>query len=112
MSTTLREFYDAHRDAPDELAHGQRCGHGLTAASPSQVQWSPSAGQGYGGCGQGGRAPSCNARGRHAQQAGEDSQPRQVPVPAPGLGSQARQPALHIHLWLDHMKTLPDDPQV
>jgi hypothetical protein len=28
-------------------------------------------------------------------------------VPAPGLGSQARQPALHIHLWLDHMKTLP-----
>jgi hypothetical protein len=28
-------------------------------------------------------------------------------VPAPGQGSQARQPALHIHLCLDHMKTLP-----
>jgi hypothetical protein len=25
----------------------------------------------------------------------------------PRLGSQARQPAMHIHLWLDHMKTLP-----
>jgi hypothetical protein len=22
-------------------------------------------------------------------------------------GSQARQPALHVHLWLDHMKTIP-----
>jgi hypothetical protein len=28
-------------------------------------------------------------------------------VPAPGLESQARQPALYIHLWLDHMKALP-----
>jgi hypothetical protein len=28
-------------------------------------------------------------------------------VPALGLESQARQPALHIHLWLDHMKALP-----
>jgi hypothetical protein len=67
MSTMLREFYDAHGDAPDELAHGQRHGHGLTAAGPSQVQQPPSASQGYGGRGQGCRAPSCNARGRRAQ---------------------------------------------
>jgi hypothetical protein len=38
MSTMLSEFYDAHGDAPDELAHGQRCGHGLAAAGPGQVQ--------------------------------------------------------------------------
>jgi hypothetical protein len=49
MCTTLREFYDAHGEEPDELAHGQRHGHGLTAAGPSQVQRSPSASQGYGG---------------------------------------------------------------
>jgi hypothetical protein len=49
MSTMLRKFYDAHRDAPDKLAHGQRRGHGLTATGPSQVQRSLSAGQGYGG---------------------------------------------------------------
>jgi hypothetical protein len=35
MSTMLREFYDAHGDAPNKLAHGQRRGHGLTAAGPS-----------------------------------------------------------------------------
>jgi hypothetical protein len=28
----------------------------------------------------------------------------------PGLEPQVRQPALHIHLWLDHMKTLPKGP--
>jgi hypothetical protein len=61
MSTTLREFYDAHGDAPDKLAHGQRRGRELTATGPSQVQQSPSASQGYGGRGQGRRAPSCNA---------------------------------------------------
>jgi hypothetical protein len=66
-STTLHEFYDTHGDAPDKHAHGQQLGHGLTAAGPSQVQRSPSASQGYGGHGQGGRAPSCNARGRRAQ---------------------------------------------
>jgi hypothetical protein len=49
MRTTLREFYDAHRDAPDELVHGQQRGHGLIAAGPSQVQRSPAASQGYGG---------------------------------------------------------------
>jgi hypothetical protein len=43
MSTTLREFYDTHGDTLDELAHGQRRGHGLTAAGPSQAQRSPSA---------------------------------------------------------------------
>jgi hypothetical protein len=103
MSTTLREFYDA----PDELAHGQQRGHGLAAVGPGQVQRSPSASQGYGGRGQGGRALSCNARGRRAQQVGGTGRPRQVPASTPGLESQARQPALHIHLWLDHMKALP-----
>jgi hypothetical protein len=52
-STALREFYDAHGDASVELAHGQRCSHGLTAAGPSRVQRPPSAGQGQGGHGQG-----------------------------------------------------------
>jgi hypothetical protein len=28
-------------------------------------------------------------------------------MPALELGSQDRQPALHIHLWLDHLKMLP-----
>jgi hypothetical protein len=51
MSTTLREFYDAHGDAPDELAHGQRRGHELAAMGPSQVQRSPSASQGSRGRG-------------------------------------------------------------
>jgi hypothetical protein len=37
MSTTLCEFYDAHRDAPDELVRGQQRGQGLIAAGPSQV---------------------------------------------------------------------------
>jgi hypothetical protein len=38
------------------------------------------------------------------------SRPRPVPTPTPGLELQVRQPALHIHLWLDHMKTLPKGP--
>jgi hypothetical protein len=38
MSTVLREFYDVHGDAPAELAHGLRRGHGLSAAGPSWVQ--------------------------------------------------------------------------
>jgi hypothetical protein len=48
MSTALREFYDAHGDAPAELAHGLRRGHGLSAVGPSrvQVQRSPSSSQG------------------------------------------------------------------
>jgi hypothetical protein len=90
MSTTLHKFYDAHGDASDKLAHGQRRGNGLTAAGPSQVQQSPLANQGYGGRGQGSHALSYNARGRRAQQADGDGRPRQVPVPSPGLGSQAR----------------------
>jgi hypothetical protein len=67
MSTVLRESYNAHGDAPVELALGQRRGHGLSAVGPSRVQRSPSTSQGPGGRGQGGRAPGCNARGRRAQ---------------------------------------------
>jgi hypothetical protein len=110
MSTMLREFYDAHGDVPDKLVRGQQRGHGLVVAGPSQVQRSPSTSPGYGGRGQGGRAPSSNTRGRRAQQAGRAGRPRPVPAPRPGLEPQARQPALHIHLWLDHMKTLPKGP--
>jgi hypothetical protein len=35
MSTMLRELYDPHGDALDELTHGQQRGHRLTAAGPS-----------------------------------------------------------------------------
>jgi hypothetical protein len=66
MSSTLCEFYDAHGDAPDDLVCGQQRGHVLNAAGPSQVQRSPSTGLGFGGRGQGGRAPSSNTRGRRA----------------------------------------------
>jgi hypothetical protein len=92
-------------DAPAELAHDPR--HSFATAGPSQIQRSPSASQSHGGCGQGGRAPSYNARGRRAQQGGGAGRPRQVPVPAPGSESQARPPALHIHLWLDHVEAFP-----
>jgi hypothetical protein len=104
-STTLSKFYDVHGDAPVELAHDSW--RGFVAMGPGQIQRSPSASQGRGGRVQGGRAPSCNARGRRVQQASGAGRPRQVPAPAPGLESQACQPALHIHLWLDHMKALP-----
>jgi hypothetical protein len=104
----LSEFNDMHGDAPVELAHDPR--RGFVAMGPGQIQRSPSASQGCGGRRQGGRAPSCNARGRHAQQAGGAGRPRQVPAPMPGLEPQAREPALHIYLWLDHMKTLPRGP--
>jgi hypothetical protein len=87
MSTALREFYDSHGDTSVELAHGQPRGRGLSATGPSRVQWPPLANQGPGGRGWGGRAPSCNTRGRHAQPAGGGGRPRQVPVPAPELGS-------------------------
>jgi hypothetical protein len=96
MSTTLREFYDAHGDAPDELVHGQRHGHGLVAAGPSQVQRSPTASQGDGGHRQGGRALSCNARGRRAQQAGGAGRPRPAgwrswqAAPSPSADARAR----------------------
>jgi hypothetical protein len=98
MSTELREFHDAQGGAPVELAHDPRRGHGLAAMGPGQVQRSPSASQGHGVRGQGGRAPSCNARGRRAQQAGGAGRPHQVPAPTPGLEPQAHQPALHIYL--------------
>jgi hypothetical protein len=48
-STTLSEFYDVHGDAPVELSHDPRCG--FVAMGPSQIQRSPSAGQGRGGRG-------------------------------------------------------------
>jgi hypothetical protein len=66
MSTVLREFHNAQGGASVELAYDPRRGHGLAAMGPGQVQRSPSASQGRGGRGQGGRAPSCNARGRRA----------------------------------------------
>jgi hypothetical protein len=51
MSTTLREFYDAHGVTPAGLAHGLRRDHGLSAVGPSrvQIQRSPSSSQGLEG---------------------------------------------------------------
>jgi hypothetical protein len=110
MSTTLREFYDMQGVAPAGLVHGLRHGNGLSAASPSriQIQRSPSSSQGLEaiGNGHGGRAPSCNGPGHHAQRIGGDVRQRQVLAPAAELRSQVCQPALHVHLWLDHMKVL------
>jgi hypothetical protein len=78
MSIALREFYDAHGDAPAKLAHGLRRDHGLSAVVPSrvQIQRSPSSSQGPEGCGQGGRAPSCNDRDHRTQRVGGDGRPR------------------------------------
>jgi hypothetical protein len=104
-STTLSEFYDVHEDAPTELALDPR--RSFATAGPGQIQRSPSASQGHGGRGQGGRALSCNAQGRHTQQGGGAGRPRQVPVPALGSESQARPPMLHIDLWLDHVEAFP-----
>jgi hypothetical protein len=106
MSTMLREFYDAHGVMSVELAHGLRRSHGLSSAGPSQIQRPPSSSQGSEGYGQGGHAPSLYGRGCHAQWVGGYGQPHQVLAPATELRYQARQPALHIHLWLDHMKAL------
>jgi hypothetical protein len=103
--TTLSEFYDVHGDTPTELARDLR--RSFFTAVPGQIQRSPSASRGRGGRGQGGRAPSGNAQGHHAQQGGGASRPRQIPVSAPGSESQTRPPALHIHLWLDHVETFP-----
>jgi hypothetical protein len=74
-----------------------------------QIQWSPSASRGRGGRGQGGCALSGNAQGRRAQQGGRASRPRLILVSVLGSESQARPPALHIHLWLDHIETFPED---
>jgi hypothetical protein len=60
MSATLRKFYDAHGVAPVELVHGSQRGHGLSTASPGQIRWPPSSGQGLEGRSWGGRALSCN----------------------------------------------------
>jgi hypothetical protein len=105
MSAMLREFYDTHGVAPDELAHGSRRGHGPSAASPSQIWRPPSSGQGLEGHGRGGHALSCSGRGC-AQRVGGGGRACQDLPPAAEPGSQARQPALHVHLWLDHMKTI------
>jgi hypothetical protein len=105
VSTTLSEFYDVHGDAPTELACDLR--RSFATAGLGQIQRSPSATRGRGGRGQGGCAPSGNAQGRRAQQGGGAGRPRQIPVPAPGSESQARPPALHIHLWLDHVEAFP-----
>jgi hypothetical protein len=58
-STMLSEFYDAHGDAPTELARDLR--HSFATAGPGQIQRSPSANRGRGGRGQRGHAPSGNA---------------------------------------------------
>jgi hypothetical protein len=104
-STTLSEFYDMHGDAPTELVRDLR--HNFATVIPGQVQRSPSASRGRGGRGQGGHALSGNAQGRCVQQGGGASRPRSIEESAPGSESQARPSALHIHLWLDHTKTLP-----
>jgi hypothetical protein len=57
--TTLSEFYDVHGDTPTKLARDLQRSFATTV--PSQIQRSPSASQGRGGHGQGGRAPSGNA---------------------------------------------------
>jgi hypothetical protein len=102
-STTLSEFYDVHGDAPTELARDLR--RSFATVIPGQIQRSPSAGRGRGGRGQGGHAPSGNAQGRRAQQGGEACRPCLIQESAPGPESQAHPSALHIHLWLDHIKT-------
>jgi hypothetical protein len=107
-STTLGEFYDVHGDAPTELTRDS-C-RSFATAVPGHIQRSPSAGRGRGGRGQGGRAPSSNAQGRRAQPGGRASRPRLIAESAPGSESQARPPALHIHLWLDHVKTSSRGP--
>jgi hypothetical protein len=107
-STTLGEFYDTHGDAPTELARDS-C-RSFATAVPGQIQRSPLAGRGRGGHGQGSHAPSGNAQGHRAQQGGRASRPRLIAESAPGSESQARPPALHIHLWLDHVKTSSRGP--
>jgi hypothetical protein len=104
-STTLSEFYDVHGDAPTELTRDLR--RSFVTTAPGQIQRSPSASRGRGGRGQGDRVPSGNAQGPRAQQGGRASRPRQIPMPVPGLESQTRPSALHIHLWLDHVDTFP-----
>jgi hypothetical protein len=102
-STTLSEFYDMHGYAPIELARDPR--RSFATVVPGQIQRSPSASRGRGGRGQGGHAPSGNAHGRRAQKGGGANRPCLIVESAPGSESQAHPSALHIHLWLDHVKT-------
>jgi hypothetical protein len=83
--TTLSEFYDVHGDAPTKLALD--LWRSFVTAVPGQIQRSPLASRGCKGRGQGGRAPSSNAQGHHAQQGSGVSRPRQIPVSAPGSES-------------------------
>jgi hypothetical protein len=94
-----------HGDAPTELAHDLQ--RSFATVGPGQIQRSPAASRGHGGHGQGGRALSGNAQGRHVQQGSGASKPRQIPVPVPGSKSQTRPSAVHIHLWLDHVDAFP-----
>jgi hypothetical protein len=75
-----------HGDAPTKLAHDLRCS--FATAALGQIQRTPLTSRGHEGRGQGGRLPSGNARGHHAQQGGEASKPCQIPVPV--LGSSPR----------------------
>jgi hypothetical protein len=102
-STTLSESYDVHGGAPIGLARDP-C-RSFATVVPGRIQRSPSASRGRGGHGQGGRAPSGNAQGCRAQQGGGASRPRSIEESALGSESQARPSALHIHLWLGHVKT-------
>jgi hypothetical protein len=114
MSSTLREFYDAQGTTLAGEAHGLQRGHRFSTVGPSQIQIqrSPSSSQGPEEPDQGGRAPRCNSRGCHAQRSGGNGQQHQVPAlmaepraqARPPARDRASQPALHVHLWLDHMK--------
>jgi hypothetical protein len=104
-STMLSKFYNAHGDVPTELARDLR--RSFATVGPRQIQRSPSANRGRGGRGQRGHAPSGNVQGCRAQQDGGAGGPHQVLVPVPGPESQTRPPALHIHLWLDHVEAFP-----
>jgi hypothetical protein len=105
VSTTLSEFHDVHGDALTKLARD--LWRSFATTGPGQIQRSPSASRGHRGRGQGGRAPSGNAQGRRAQLGGGASRPHLIPVPVRGSESQTRPPALHIHLWLDHVEAFP-----
>jgi hypothetical protein len=67
-STTLSEFYDVHGDVPTEFACDLH--RGFATVILGQIRRLPPVSRGRRGRGQGGRAPSGNAQGHRAQQAG------------------------------------------